>query len=145
MKYLEYPLFFFPLPPPLESCLLSANQRQDLLNRANIPRIFWAKLFGPRTYLRRSSMNTPNYICEANVCPIKSQLYSPNIPNCVRKQMFTQLRTGLTEQRKWKVFRCFTGKKIPKLIPNRTNFPHLKVDSSDWLILCNSEFVYVLK
>ena len=28
--------------------LLSANQRQWLLNRANVPRTFWAKLFGPR-------------------------------------------------------------------------------------------------
>ena len=30
----------------------------------------------------------PNYIPEANVRPIKNQLYSPNTPNYVREQMF---------------------------------------------------------
>ena len=39
-------------------------------------------------------MNSPNYIREAKVCPVKNQLYSPNTPSCVRKQMLAQLRTG---------------------------------------------------
>ena len=43
-----------------------------------------------------ASTNTPNYIREAKVRPIKNQLYSPNIPNYVCEQMFTQLRTGFT-------------------------------------------------
>ena len=42
----------------------------------------------------RSSANTPNYIREAKVRPIKNQLYSPNTPNSVREQMFAQLKTG---------------------------------------------------
>ena len=33
--------------------LLSANQRQCSLNRANVPRTCWVKLFGPRIYLWR--------------------------------------------------------------------------------------------
>ena len=43
-----------------------------------------------------NSTNNPNYIREANVCPIKNQLYLPNTLNYVREQMFAQLRTGLT-------------------------------------------------
>ena len=43
-----------------------------------------------------NSPNTPNYIHEAKVCPIKNQLHLPNTPNYVREQMFAQLRTGFT-------------------------------------------------
>jgi len=39
-------------------------------------------------------MNTQNYIRKAKVRQIKNQLYSPNTPSYVRKQMFAQLRTG---------------------------------------------------
>ena len=49
--------------------LLSANQRQGLLNRLNIPRTCWAQLFGPQMYLCRCLTNTPNYIREAKVHP----------------------------------------------------------------------------
>ena len=87
--------FFFLLLHPQESSPLSASQRQGSSNRANIPRTCWAKLFGPRIYLCRSSTNIPNYIREAKVSRIKNQLYSPNTPNYVREQMFAQLRTGL--------------------------------------------------
>ena len=48
-----------------------------------------------------SSTNTPNYIREVNVCPVKNQLCSPNIfqgwqilRTTLPKQMFAQLRTG---------------------------------------------------
>ena len=40
--------------------------------------------------------NTPNYICETKVHPIKNKLYSLNTPNYVHEQMFTQLRMGFT-------------------------------------------------
>ena len=50
-----------------------------------------------RIQLRRSWMNTLNYIREAKVRPIKNQLYSQKTPSYVREQMFAQLRTGLTE------------------------------------------------
>ena len=40
-------------------------------------------------------MNTPNYIREANVHPIKNQLYSLNTPKYVHEHMFAQLKTGL--------------------------------------------------
>ena len=94
MKYLAIPSFFVFLPHPQESSPLSAYQRPGSSNRANIPRTCWAKRFRPRIYLRHCSTNTPNYIREAKVLPIKNQLYSPNTPNFVREQMFAQLRTG---------------------------------------------------
>ena len=40
----------------------------------------------------------PNYIREAKIFPIKNQVYSPNMPNDVREQMFTQLRMGFTDK-----------------------------------------------
>ena len=49
----------------------------------------------PEYIFVRSSTNTPNYIREAKVRPIKNQLYSPNTPNYVSEQMFAQLSTGL--------------------------------------------------
>ena len=72
--------------------LLSANQRQCSSNRANAPRTCWAKLFWPRIYLRRTHSN---YIREAKVCPIKSQLYSPNTPKYVREQNVHPIKNGL--------------------------------------------------
>ena len=42
-----------------------------------------------------SSQFDEYYIREANVRPVKNQLYSPNTPNYDREQMFAQLRTGL--------------------------------------------------
>ena len=97
MKFLAISssIFSFFLLYPQESSPLSASQRQGSSNRVNIPRTCWAKLFGPRIHLRRSSTNTPNHIREAKVCPIKNQLYSPNTPNYVREQIFAQLRPGL--------------------------------------------------
>ena len=50
VKYLATPSsIFFPFfSHPQESSLLSASLRHGSLNRVNIPRICWAKLFGPR-------------------------------------------------------------------------------------------------
>ena len=97
VKYLVIPSSIFSLPHPQESSPLSANHRQGLLNRANIPRTCWVKLFGPQMYLCRSLTNTLNYICKAKVYPIKNQLHLLNTPNYVHEQMFAQLRMGLTE------------------------------------------------
>ena len=88
--------FFLFLSHPQESSPLSANQRQGL---PNIPRTCLVKLFGPQIYFHQSSTHTPNYICEAKVCPIKNQLYSPNTSNYVCEQMFAQLRTGLKNKK----------------------------------------------
>ena len=88
---------------PQESSLLSASLRHGSLNRANIPRICWAKLFGPRLFFRRSTKN-PNYIREAKVRSIKNQLYSPNFfsrstntPNYVREANVSPIKNGLND------------------------------------------------
>ena len=47
-----------------------------------------------------SLTNTPNYIREAKIRPIKDQLYLPNTPSYVREQMFAQLRTGFTRKKR---------------------------------------------
>ena len=101
MKHLVTPssIFIFYFFLIHRRALLSANQRQCLLNRVNVPRICWAKLIGPWKQLCRSWTKTPNYIRKAKVRPIKNQLYSPNTPKYVREQTFVQLRTGLRDSR----------------------------------------------
>ena len=113
--------FFFCLSHSQESSLLSTNPRQSSLNRANIHRTCWEKLFGPWIYLCRSSTNTPNYIRKAKVCPIKNQLYSPNTPNYVREQMFAQLRTGLRDKKKRKEKNTLTNKQKPVTLHDSWN------------------------
>ena len=59
-------------------------------NSDNVRRT-WRIFLGPRI---RSSTNTPNYIREAKIRPVKNQLYSSNTPIYIREQMLAQLETA---------------------------------------------------
>ena len=81
-------------------------RRKVRRTRRTVPRACRAKRFGPRTQLRHSSSNCPNKVREVKVRPIKNELSSPNFFQIRRtprtrfaKQMFVQLRTGLTKLR----------------------------------------------